>query len=470
MPRLSPLRSGAFRFALLIAAVFAVGTVALILMAERAVSGYATEVASDSISEEVAVLREEGRTTGTAQTIQSVVRREKGAREHQLRYLLVGRDGLYLAGSLPASVARIGWHRFTLPNHDADSDDGAATMTLMALGAKLDDGATLVVASDTSDLNELRQGLLISSAAFGLGITLLALIGGFAVGTVFLRRLDRVNRSVERIMQGSLGERLPTIGMSPEFDHLSINLNRMLERIEALMEGMRQVSTDIAHDLRTPLTRLRQRLEAMKEDVPATVSDQQIDVALAQTDEILGIFQALLRISALEAGTGQHRIGKIDLSAVVSRVAEAYRPVVEDAQHILTDAVQPDIVGCADPDMLTQAVANLIENAIVHTPPGSRVAVTLERRGDGVAIVVADDGHGIPVGQRERVRERFYRLDESRNMPGAGLGLALVSAVAAIHGGSLRLLDNRPGLRAELLLPNSDGLAMPKDRAPTTGS
>ena len=133
-------------------------------------------------------------------------------------------------------------------------------------------------------------------------------------------------------------------------------------------------------------------------------------------------------------------------------VVEAYRPVVEDAEHILADAIQPDLVGRADPEMLTQAVANLIENAIIHTPSGSRVFVALERRENGVAIVVADDGKGIPAGERERVLERFYRLDGSRNSPGAGLGLALVSAVAAIHGASLRLSDNDPGLRAELLL------------------
>ncbi|MEO7692000.1 MAG: ATP-binding protein [Sphingomonas sp.] len=432
--------------------MFAVGTVALLLLVEQAVSRYATEVASDSISAEVAVLREEDQTTGTAQTVQSIVRRENAAREHQLRYLLVGQGGQYLAGSLPASIAQIGWHTVTLPDHDADSDDGATAMTLMALGAKLDDGTTLVVASDTSDLNELRQGLVMSSATFGLAITLLALIGGFGVGTVFLRRLDRVNRSVERIMHGSFGERLPTIGMSPEFDQLSANLNRMLERIEALMDGMRQVSTDIAHDLRTPLTHLHQRLEAIKADPVGTVSEQQIDAALAQVDKILGIFHALLRISALEAGAGQHRIAQVDLSALVSRVVEAYRPVVEDAEHVLADAIQPDLVGRADPEMLTQAVANLIENAIIHTPPGSRVFVALERREDGVAIVVADDGKGIPAGERERVLERFYRLDGSRNMAGAGLGLALVSAVAAIHGASLRLSDNDPGLRAELLL------------------
>jgi signal transduction histidine kinase len=449
----SPLRSGAFRFALMMAAIFATGAVALLLIVEHSVTRYASEVVNDGIAAEVEVLRNESRATGTAETIRSVVRRENAAREHQLRYLLVDRSGKYLAGSLPASMAQPGWHAVTLPNHDPDNDDGAATMTLTALGARLGDGTTLVVASDSSDLDELRWRLGASSAAFGALITVLALIGGFVVGGVFLRRLDGVNRSVERIMQGSLAERLPTIGMSPEFDHLSANLNRMLVRIEALMEGVRQVSSDIAHDLRTPLTRLRQRLETMKESAAGSAAEQEVDAALAQIDEILGVFRALLRISSLEAGSGRQRIADVDLSDVVLRVVDAYSAVADDTGHRLSASIEPDVFGQADPEMLTQAVTNLIENAIIHTPAGTRISVSLERRADGVALSVADDGPGIPPHERERVLDRFYRLDRSRGTPGAGLGLALVSAVAGIHGARLHLTDNRPGLRTEMLLP-----------------
>ncbi|MDH7974481.1 HAMP domain-containing sensor histidine kinase [Sphingomonas sp. AR_OL41] len=460
MRRFSPLRSGAFRFALMLAGIFAIGAAALLLMVEQSVSRYAGEVANDAIVAEVAILRDESRASGMADTIRSVVRRENAAREHQLRYLLVDRRGGYLAGSLPASVAQLGWQTITLPNHDPDNDDGAQAMSLTALGARLPDGATLVVASDTSDLDELRWGLGLSSALFGLIITALALVGGFVVGRIFLRRLDRVNRSVERIMQGSFAERLPTIGMSPEFDHLSVNLNRMLGRIEALMAGMRQVSTDIAHDLRTPLTRLRQRLEAMKEGASEAISERQVEAALAQVDDILGVFSALLRISALEAGAGLHRIVDVDLSRLVERLVDAYRPVVEDAGQMLSAAIEPGVVGRADPEMLTQAVTNLIENAIVHTPPGSHVSVVLERRPAGIRITVADDGPGVPANERERIFERFYRLDRSRGTPGAGLGLALTEAVATIHGATISLIDNGPGLQVELLLPDA-GSATP---------
>ena len=280
MRKPSPFSSGAFRFALLVALVFAAGTFGLLYAVERAVSGYATEVTSDSVSAEVAVIQDEDRAAGRAQAIQSVVRRENAVREHQLRYLLVDHDGRYLAGSLPAWAAHLGWRTMTLPNREPDDEDSARSITLMSLGRRLPDGSTVVVASDTSDLAQLRQSLWGFAGSFGGAITLLALIGGYIIGSLFLRRLGRVNASVREIMQGRFTERLPPIGMSREFDQLSDNLNRMLDRIETLMEGMRHMSTNIAHDLRTPLTRLGQRLEEMKEGQPDSVTSDQIDGAL----------------------------------------------------------------------------------------------------------------------------------------------------------------------------------------------
>lgn len=450
MRKTSPLRSGAFRFALLVAAIFAIGAAAVLLMVERTVGSYASEVARDSITTEAAVLLDEDRGSGRAQTIQSVVRRENAVREHQLRFLLVDAHGHYLAGSLPATIAHVGWETMKLPNHDAENDDGAATMTLNAFGARLRDGAIIVVANDTSDLDELRQGLGASTLGFGIAIVLLALVGGLVVGTMFLRRLDRVNQSVERIMQGSLTERLPAIGMSPEFDQLSTNLNLMLDRIEALMEGVKQVSTDIAHDLRTPLTRLRQRLEDIRDRAPGPSYIEDADAALAQIDQILSVFRALLRISSLEAGAGRTRFGEIDLSGTIKRICEAYLPVVEDNEHGLTAQIGPGIFGRGDAEMLTQAVTNLIENAIFHTPAGTNIRVALERRKTGAIIVVADNGSGVPRDEREHIIKRFYRLDSSRSSDGAGLGLALVAAIATAHGAALVLRDNEPGLRAEI--------------------
>lgn len=454
MRQISPFQSGAFRFALLVASIFVIGTGALLVMVERTVSQYAGEVARDSIVTEASVLLDEDRLSGRARTIQSVVRRENAVREHQLRFLMVDASGHYLAGSLPAAVAHVGWRTVSLPNNDRDNDDGAATMTLDTFGVQMRDGAVVVVGSDTSDLDELREGLGLTAGGFGIVIVLLALVGGFLVGTTFLRRLDRVNQAVARIMQGRLGERLPQIGMSSEFDRLSTNLNIMLGRIEALMDGVKQVSTDIAHDLRTPLTRLRQQLEDMRDAAPTQVLAEQADRALTQIDRVLAIFHALMRISSLEAGTSRKRFAQIDLTEMVELIFRAYLPVAEDEKHELTATIQPGVSGYGDAEMLAQAVTNLIENALFHTPPDTSIAIELDQTGDGGAtIAVADNGPGVPANEIENVVRRFYRLDSSRGSEGAGLGLSLASAIAEANGAEFVLADNKPGLRVEIRLP-----------------
>ena len=456
MRKVSLLRSGAFRFAILIAAIFAIGTGILLAQVERSVNRYATEVASDSVAAEIAVLRGEDRAAGRTQLIQSITLRQQAVREHQIRYLLVDRQAHRLAGSIPPAEARVGSYDLVLPAIDRGNESDAATVSLMTVGVRLDDGAILVVGSDTSELRDLRQTLGLSTMEFGIGISLLALIGGLVVGTIFLRRLDRVNHAVGRIMQGSLSERLPAIGMSAEFDELSTNLNRMLDRIESLMAGLRQVSTDIAHDLRTPLTRLRQRLEDMKEGLGGSepVIEEQIETAIAQTDSILAIFRALLRISLLEAGAGKQRFAEVDLSEMLDRVFHAYLPVAEDAHQVLSADIEPAVKVRGDAELLTQAVTNLIENALVHTPTGSHICLSVGRRAGGVALTVADDGPGIPAEERAKVLRRFYRLDVSRHSPGAGLGLAIVSAIAALHEAQISLADNCPGLRVEITFRN----------------
>ncbi|MEG3145805.1 HAMP domain-containing sensor histidine kinase [Sphingomonas sp. RT2P30] len=442
----------------MIATLFAAGTTALLLMVERSVTQYATEVAHDNVVAEMAVLLEEDRDGGRVRLIQAIVRREKAVREHQIRYVLIAPDGHRVIGSLAPAAAESGWHSVTMPNRDASGDDGAPTLSLTAYGRRLGDHALLVVASDNSDLDELRARLESSAMAFGIAIALLALIGGLVVGTVFLRRLDRVNHAVELIMRGAMTERLPAIGMSSEFDQLTGNLNRMLERIERLMAGLRQVTTDIAHDLRTPLTRLRQRIEALRASAAAQPLAGEFDAILAETDAILAIFRALLRISELEAGSGKHRFAAFDLSEVTERVFRAYLPVAEDAEHQLVAKIDPGISILGDSELITQAITNLIENALSHTPPSSRVALALTAGARGATLGVADNGPGIPSPHHSNVLRRFYRLEASRQSPGAGLGLALVAAITDLHAAQLTLSDNHPGLRVEILFPANTSL------------
>ena len=443
-PRL--LASGAFRFAIAIAAVFAIGSASLLAVVEHAVSGYAEEAAGDAILAERDVLVNEFQTLGRDGLIAAVTRHEQAVREDQFRYLLVDAAGRRLAGSLPSASAQPGWRELCVA---APGSKGAGGVPFRIYGSRLADGMLLVVGNDISDLRDLRTGLRQSTIAFGVLICLLALAGGLLVGTLFLRRLDQVNGAIARIIDGRLAERLPRIGMSPEFDQLSANLNRMLDRIETLMDGLRQLSTDIAHDMRTPLTRLRQRLERMQREQDLTT--EQIEGAIAQTDEILRIFSALLRIGGMEARGSRPGLSAAPLSEMLQRLGQIYAPVVEDAGHQLEESIAPEVVVRGDVELLTQAVTNLIENAIHHTPPGSRITLALVRDGERVRLTVADNGPGVPAEERLRVLGRFYRIDASRSTPGAGLGLALVDSIARLHGAELILTDNAPGLRVELV-------------------
>jgi signal transduction histidine kinase len=282
----------------------------------------------------------------------------------------------------------------------------------------------------------------------------LALSGGAFMSVNVLRRVDAIGRASRDIMAGDLDRRIPTNGSNDEFDQLSAGLNAMLDRIQSLMAGLQQVSTDIAHDLRTPLTRMRQRLElAIRRAADPADLRGALDQSIADIDSILATFSALLRIAQVQAGTRRAGFARVDLTEVLRRVVEAYQPVAEErGQSLLNDTDDDidregaDISG--DRDLLTQLAANLVENAIRHAPAGACIRVQVALAGGQPALVVADNGPGIPADQRDTVRARFYRLESSRTTPGSGLGLAMVTAIAALHEAHLVLEDNDPGLRA----------------------
>jgi signal transduction histidine kinase len=226
----------------------------------------------------------------------------------------------------------------------------------------------------------------------------------------------------------------------------------MLDRIQSLMSGLQQVSNDIAHDLKTPLTRLRHRLELVRHRA-AGVADYEVavDQALAECDLTLATFDALLRIAQIEAGTRQSGFKSVDLTGVIQTLSTAYQPVAEECGHVLSFEPAGEALIAGDPELLTQMVANLIENAFKHTPPGSSIELRLSRSEGRWRLSVADDGPGIPASHRDEVFQRFYRLDPSRTSAGNGLGLSLVAAVAQLHGADIQLADNDPGLLVEIL-------------------
>jgi signal transduction histidine kinase len=310
-------------------------------------------------------------------------------------------------------------------------------------------------------LDELRE-LIVRAFGWGAAATLLlAGIGGGIIVSRVMHRVEVINRASERIMAGDLSGRLP-VGRSAtrgdEFDRLSDNLNGMLDRIEKLVEGLRQVSTDIAHDLRTPLARLRQELEKIRADAadqaaPAHLAA--IDTAVAQADDLLATFAGLLRIAQLESGAARFVFTRVDLSAIASTVLEVYRPAAEEKRQKLEGQIAHSVCVAGDRALLTQMVANVAENAIRHAAEGAAIEIVLQPRSqDGPLLTISDTGPGVPPNERQNVFRRFYRLDASRGSPGNGLGLSLVAAIADLHGIAVRLLENAPhGLQVQLAFP-----------------
>jgi signal transduction histidine kinase len=285
-----------------------------------------------------------------------------------------------------------------------------------------------------------------------------------------MRRVEVINRASERIMDGDLSGRLPAGGgatQGDEFDRLSHNLNKMLDRIEKLVDGLRQVSTDIAHDLRSPLARLCRSLENVRADAAERSSPTHlaaIETAMAQADDLLATFGALLRIAQIESRAARLVFRSVDLSSVVTTVLEVYRPAAEEKRQALYGYIAESVHVSGDRVLLTQMVANLAENAIRHSPEGASIEIELQSASlQGPLLTISDNGPGIPLSEREKVFRRFYRLDASRGSPGNGLGLSLVAAVAELHGTTVQLAERTPrGLEVRLVFRRSqegDGFA-----------
>jgi signal transduction histidine kinase len=272
-----------------------------------------------------------------------------------------------------------------------------------------------------------------------------------------LRRLDTINRTSGEIIAGDFSRRVPLAGSGDEFDVLAENLNRMLDRIERLMKGLREVTDSVAHDLRTPLNRLRNRLEESAARLSAEGAQaSEIERAIAETDQLIGTFNALLLIAETDAGTTRAAMSALDLGEVAADVVELYEPLAEEKKVALSLMPEPPVIIEGNRSLIAQALANLLDNAIKYTPKGGKVRIRTAITAAGVDLSVADSGPGIPAEDRPRVTERFVRLEASRNSPGTGLGLSLVAAVAHFHHAELVLEDNAPtGLKAVLRFPKS---------------
>ncbi len=408
----------------------------------------------ERVTTETLALLEYGRTNGVDALTERVrfLTRQAGS----LNYRLEDRTGGLLAGKLPSIRANDGKHRdgwVDIPLPESALDDAEVDWE-RALVSTLDNGAVLIVGQQLIGVEEARRAVLVAFA-WGLAATLLlGAAGGLVISAGFLRRLDAMSRAAEGIMAGNLRQRIPEIDSDDDLGRLAHTFNRMLERTEGLIEANRHVSHDIAHDLRKPLARIVRRLEAARASESSVREyERAVDAAIADVYGVLETFNALLRIAQIE--TGARRVGfkMVDLSIIAREVAEAFQPAAEDEGKALNIATSVLLPLAGDEELLKQMVANVIDNALRHTPKGTRIDVRSDCVAHVATLLISDDGTGVPEAERQRIFERFYRLDEARTTPGDGLGLSLVAAIAELHGLSVAAEDNAPGLRIAIGAP-----------------
>ena len=316
----------------------------------------------------------------------------------------------------------------------------------------------LVVGRDVVERRGYSAIILQSFLVGVIGIILFSVVAGGVTARRVLKRIDTIRDTSTKIMSGNLSERVPITSRNDEFDGLARNLNAMLDRIEQLLQGLKEVTDNVAHDLKTPLTRLRNKAEgALRDTASPETREQALETVIVESDKLIQTFNALLMIARVEAGAPSGALSEIDVSSIVSDVAELYTPVAEDEGIEITTTIEEGVTLKANRELIGQAMVNLLENAMKYAKPQDgktgKITVGLKRAGGTVEIVVADNGPGIPEADRLRVLERFVRLEISRSEPGSGLGLALVNAVARLHGGTFRIEDNGPGVRAVVEVP-----------------
>ena len=445
-------RTQAFRIVLLYALLFALSVTALLGFTYWNTRRTLDAQADQIIQAEITGLNEQYQRLGWQGLYESVVNRSTNA--GQALYLLADGSHRRIAGNLdvwPSSVAADSGNYIEF-DYERRVNNLPETRRARGEVFRLEGGGFfLLVAEDVHD-RDLTQHMFTTTLPWTVGlILLLGLAGGALMSQNMLSRLDSINRTTGEIIAGDLTRRVPVIQARDEFDLLAENLNRMLDRIERLMKGLREVTDSVAHDLRTPLNRLRQRLEQSQARLLSSGQDAgEMDRAIAETDRLIATFNALLLIAETDAGTGRQAMTVLELDGVARDVAELYEPLADEKGIHLRLESRPGALIEGNRSLVAQALANLVDNAIKYTPTGGQATITVAQQNEGVELVVADTGPGIPAADRPRVVERFVRLEASRSSPGTGLGLSLVAAVAHFHGTQLKLEDNRPGLKAAL--------------------
>ncbi|EPF84205.1 hypothetical protein L273_00615 [Brucella abortus B10-0091] len=460
MSRFSALmRTTAARLSALYLLLFAVGAVALVFYMTNLSASILAGQTQQALGEEVSSIGKSYARGGILQLVRTIDYRSRQPGAYL--YLVADPTGRILAGNVESvepgvlNTDGIIERAFTYRRYGEQAPQ--MEHRAIAVVIALPNGMRLLVGRDLGEPERfrdlIRNSLVLALGIMGVGALLIWLF----VGRRALKRIDDVSRASQRIMDGDLTGRLPVNGSGDEFDRLSGNLNVMLVRILELNEGLKQVSDNIAHDLKTPLTRLRNRAEeALGGEKVEPEYRAALEDIIGESDQLIRTFNAILMISRLETGYSSENLDDMPVAPIMRDVAEMYEPVAEDAGVTLTLGALDDVALHINRELVGQTVSNLVDNAIKYAGGEGRTAtVTLlmEKDAQWVRIVVADNGPGIPADKRDHATERFVRLEESRTQPGSGLGLSLAKAVMKLHGGALRLEDNGPGLRAVLEFP-----------------
>lgn len=443
MPKTKVYRTTSFRLALIYTALTGISFVILLVVIFFSTTHFMRHQIDDSVSSEVGEILADSQEPGSIlAVVQGLSRHPAG-----FYYLFQDDHGVAQAGNLPALEALQGVREWPKsPNLKR-----SAFSAIRGRGVIVP-GGYLFVGWSTHQLNEMEE-MVVGAFAWGLVACIaLALAGGWVMSARLMRRIETVSNTSRNIISEDLRQRLPVTQAADELDHLAESINGMLDRIEMLMEDLRQVTTDIAHDLRTPLTRLRQRLElASRPEIDVATVRNTLGLSVTEIDSILGIFAALLHIAQLQGGPRRAAFKDVDLTELLATIAELYRPTAEENGQILLETVDKALVVEGERELLMQLFANLTENALRHTPRGSTVTIRASRADGRLTVSVIDDGPGIPENMRGKVLQRFFRLEVSRTTIGNGLGLSLANAIVRAHEATLELADAAPGLRASVI-------------------
>lgn len=430
--------SAAYRIAFTYACAF-IGAVLLLGVAVYfAADAEFRQQRDQAISAEVADLLREG----GGPELRSELAERRGTRATGgFMYALFDPGGSRVAGTLDTAMPAPGFSMIMFNDPKEGPDVARADTRVLA------DGTRLVVAVDSESVEAIDATILTLFGAVFVAMLAIGLVGALLLGRYLRRRLDAITATANDIMAGDLAQRMPVGGNGDEFNSVASALNAMLDRIAGLMENLRQVSSDVAHDLRTPLLRLRGQLELVGH------VDGAAQKSIELGDELMRLFASILRIAEVEGGGIERQFQPVDLSLLTEDVAETFLPAMADSGRSLEWIISPNVRVLGDRELLAQAIANLLDNARIHTPSGTAVDLRLYADQTNVLLSVSDDGPGVPAEDRAKILRRFFRGEASRSTPGNGLGLSLVGAVARSHGGEVRIGDSVPGLCVTIELP-----------------